>query len=178
MEVKGQLISSMGSGAPELQGGQESKLQAERVAALQERKQLLEALLSSRVGELRHVCLQEAVSRIHPSHMRAPTHTHTYAGAHTCIHTHAHTHTHACTHALMHTDTHTHTHTRSYAYTHTYTLLNTHTHAHVHTNGHWRHFPCISKLNSMLPQGGGVKRYLNLKTADEWEEMRIYGSFY
>ncbi|KAK0141690.1 Coiled-coil domain-containing protein 120 [Merluccius polli] len=60
MEVKGQLISSMGLGAPELQGGQESKLQAERVAALQERKQLLEALLSSRVGELRHVCLQEA----------------------------------------------------------------------------------------------------------------------
>ena len=50
----------------ELQGGPESKLQAERIAALQERKQLLEALLSSRVGELRHVCLQEAVSSIDP----------------------------------------------------------------------------------------------------------------
>ncbi|CAL8380027.1 unnamed protein product [Boreogadus saida] len=60
MEVKGQLISSMGLGAPELQGGPESKLQAERIASLQERKQLLEALLNSRVGELRHVCLQEA----------------------------------------------------------------------------------------------------------------------
>lgn len=32
------------------------------MAALQERKQALEALLSSRVGELKQVCLQEAVS--------------------------------------------------------------------------------------------------------------------
>lgn len=31
------------------------------MAALQERKQALEALLSSRVGELKQVCLQEAV---------------------------------------------------------------------------------------------------------------------
>ncbi|KAK5934512.1 hypothetical protein CgunFtcFv8_014906 [Champsocephalus gunnari] len=60
MEVKGHLITSMGLGAPDVQGCQDSKLRAERVAALQERKQALEALLSSRVGELKHVCLQEA----------------------------------------------------------------------------------------------------------------------
>ncbi|XP_034068074.1 coiled-coil domain-containing protein 120 isoform X2 [Gymnodraco acuticeps] len=60
MEVKGHLITSMGLGAPDVQGCQDSKLQAERVAALQERKQALEALLSSREGELKHVCLQEA----------------------------------------------------------------------------------------------------------------------
>ncbi|KAK6321618.1 hypothetical protein J4Q44_G00085940 [Coregonus suidteri] len=58
MEVKGRLITSMGVGAPD----QDSKLQAERISALQERKQLLEDLLSSRVGELRQVCLLEAVS--------------------------------------------------------------------------------------------------------------------
>lgn len=46
----------------DVQGCQDSKLQAERVAALQERKQALEALLSNRVGELKQVCLQEAVS--------------------------------------------------------------------------------------------------------------------
>lgn len=46
----------------EIQGCQDSKLQAERIAALQERKQALEALLKSRVGELKQVCLQEAVS--------------------------------------------------------------------------------------------------------------------
>lgn len=46
----------------DVQGCQDSKLQAERVAALQERKQALEALLNSRVGELKQVCLQEAVS--------------------------------------------------------------------------------------------------------------------
>lgn len=44
------------------QGCQDTKLQAERISALQERKQVLEALLSSRVGELRQVCLLEAVS--------------------------------------------------------------------------------------------------------------------
>ncbi|XP_037303832.1 coiled-coil domain-containing protein 120 isoform X2 [Pungitius pungitius] len=60
MEVKGHLITSMGLGAPDVGGCQDSKLQAERVAALQERKQALEALLNSRVGELKHVCLQEA----------------------------------------------------------------------------------------------------------------------
>ncbi|XP_056129062.1 coiled-coil domain-containing protein 120 [Lampris incognitus] len=60
MEVKGHLITSMGLGAPDLQGCQDSKLQAERVAALQERKQVLEALLNSRVGELKQVCLLEA----------------------------------------------------------------------------------------------------------------------
>lgn len=32
------------------------------MAALQERKEALEALLHNRVDELRHVCLQEAVS--------------------------------------------------------------------------------------------------------------------
>ncbi|XP_029006847.1 coiled-coil domain-containing protein 120 isoform X2 [Betta splendens] len=60
MEVKGHLITSMGLGSPDVQGSQDSKLQAERIAALQERKQALEALLHSRVGELKQVCLQEA----------------------------------------------------------------------------------------------------------------------
>ncbi|XP_072238904.1 coiled-coil domain-containing protein 120 isoform X2 [Leuresthes tenuis] len=60
MEVKGQLITSMGLGAPDVQGCQDSKLQAERITALQERKQALEALLNARVGELKQVCLQEA----------------------------------------------------------------------------------------------------------------------
>ncbi|XP_023254824.1 coiled-coil domain-containing protein 120-like isoform X2 [Seriola lalandi dorsalis] len=60
MEVKGHLITSMGLGAPDVQGSQDNKLQAERIAALQERKQALEALLSTRVGELKQVCLQEA----------------------------------------------------------------------------------------------------------------------
>lgn len=46
----------------DVQGCQDSKLQAERIAALQERKQALEALLNTRVGELKQVCLQEAVS--------------------------------------------------------------------------------------------------------------------
>ncbi|KAG7494139.1 hypothetical protein JOB18_024158 [Solea senegalensis] len=60
MEVKGHLITSMGLGAPDVQGSQENKLQAERIAVLQERKQALETLLSTRVGELKQVCLQEA----------------------------------------------------------------------------------------------------------------------
>ncbi|XP_007565680.1 coiled-coil domain-containing protein 120 isoform X2 [Poecilia formosa] len=60
MEVKGHLITSMGLGTPDVQGCQDSKLQAERIAALQERKQTLEALLNARVGELKQVCLQEA----------------------------------------------------------------------------------------------------------------------
>ncbi|XP_037535215.1 coiled-coil domain-containing protein 120 [Nematolebias whitei] len=59
MEVKGHLITSMGLGTPD-QGCQDSKLQAEKIAALQERKQTLEALLNARVGELKQVCLQEA----------------------------------------------------------------------------------------------------------------------
>uniref|UniRef100_A0A1A7YSV6 Coiled-coil domain containing 120 n=1 Tax=Iconisemion striatum TaxID=60296 RepID=A0A1A7YSV6_9TELE len=59
MEVKGHLITSMGLGTPDVQG-QDSKLQAERIAALQQRKQALEALLNARVGELKQVCLQEA----------------------------------------------------------------------------------------------------------------------
>ncbi|XP_026024615.1 coiled-coil domain-containing protein 120 isoform X1 [Astatotilapia calliptera] len=60
MEVKGHLITSMGLGAPDVQGCQDGKLQAERIASLQERKQALEALLNARVGELKQVCLQEA----------------------------------------------------------------------------------------------------------------------
>ncbi|KAL3977824.1 inactive phospholipase D5 [Sarotherodon galilaeus] len=43
-----------------VQGCQDGKLQAERIATLQERKQALEALLNARVGELKQVCLQEA----------------------------------------------------------------------------------------------------------------------
>lgn len=54
-------------------GCQDGKPQAERVAALQERKQVLEALLNSRVGELKQVCLQEAVSRCPFSVRTAPT---------------------------------------------------------------------------------------------------------
>lgn len=49
----------------DVQSCQDSKLQAERIAALQERKQTLEALLNARVGELKQVCLQEAVSSFH-----------------------------------------------------------------------------------------------------------------
>uniref|UniRef100_A0A1A8FPE1 Coiled-coil domain containing 120 n=2 Tax=Nothobranchius korthausae TaxID=1143690 RepID=A0A1A8FPE1_9TELE len=60
MEVKGHLITPMGLGTPDAQGCQDSKLQAERIAALQQRKQALEALLNARVGELKQVCLQEA----------------------------------------------------------------------------------------------------------------------
>ncbi|XP_034023184.1 coiled-coil domain-containing protein 120 isoform X2 [Thalassophryne amazonica] len=60
MEVKGHLITSMGLGAPDVEGCQDGKLQAERLAALQERRQALEALLSTRVGELKQICLQEA----------------------------------------------------------------------------------------------------------------------
>uniref|UniRef100_A0A3P9LBT0 Coiled-coil domain containing 120 n=1 Tax=Oryzias latipes TaxID=8090 RepID=A0A3P9LBT0_ORYLA len=44
----------------DVQGCQDGKLSADRIAALQERKRALEALLSSRVGELKQVCLQEA----------------------------------------------------------------------------------------------------------------------
>ncbi|XP_061148280.1 coiled-coil domain-containing protein 120 [Syngnathus typhle] len=61
MEVKGHLITSMGLvGAPDVQVSHDGKLQAERVAVLQERKQALEALLSTRVEELKLVCFQEA----------------------------------------------------------------------------------------------------------------------
>ncbi|XP_028303314.1 coiled-coil domain-containing protein 120 isoform X2 [Gouania willdenowi] len=60
MEVKGHLITSMGLGNPDVQGCQDGKLQCERITALQERKQALEVLLNARMGELRHVCLQEA----------------------------------------------------------------------------------------------------------------------
>ncbi|XP_077430414.1 coiled-coil domain-containing protein 120 [Vanacampus margaritifer] len=61
MEVKGHLITSMGLvGAPDVQVCHGGKLQAERVVALQERKQALEALLNTRVEELKLVCFQEA----------------------------------------------------------------------------------------------------------------------
>lgn len=60
MEVKAQLITSMGLGAPDVQDCQDSKLQAERLTTLQQKKQALEALLNSRVVELKQVCLQEA----------------------------------------------------------------------------------------------------------------------
>ncbi|XP_030634442.1 coiled-coil domain-containing protein 120 [Chanos chanos] len=60
MEFKGHMISTMGLGSPDLQDCQDSKLQAERISELQERKQSLQSLLSSRLGELRQVCLQEA----------------------------------------------------------------------------------------------------------------------
>lgn len=45
----------------DVQGCQDSKLQAERISELQERKQSLQSLLISRLGELRQVCLLEAV---------------------------------------------------------------------------------------------------------------------
>ncbi|XP_072308054.1 coiled-coil domain-containing protein 120 isoform X2 [Eucyclogobius newberryi] len=60
MEVKGQLITSMGLGAPDVQGCQDGKLQVEKLSTLQQKKQALEALLNNRVGELKQVCLQEA----------------------------------------------------------------------------------------------------------------------
>lgn len=60
MEVKGRVITAMGLGSPDVQGCQDSKLQAERVSELQERKQSLQSLLNSRLGELRQVCLLEA----------------------------------------------------------------------------------------------------------------------
>ncbi|XP_055039771.2 coiled-coil domain-containing protein 120 isoform X2 [Misgurnus anguillicaudatus] len=60
MEVRGHLITAMGLGAPDVQGCQDSKLQAERISELQERKQSLQSLLNSRLNELRQVCLHEA----------------------------------------------------------------------------------------------------------------------
>ncbi|XP_051956883.1 coiled-coil domain-containing protein 120-like [Xyrauchen texanus] len=60
MEVKCRLITAMGLGTPDVQGCQDSKLQAERISELHERKQNLQSLLNSRLGELRQVCLQEA----------------------------------------------------------------------------------------------------------------------
>ncbi|XP_007245887.2 coiled-coil domain-containing protein 120 [Astyanax mexicanus] len=55
MEVKGHLITG-----PELQGCMDSKQQAERMVELQERRRGLQALLSTRLAELRRVCMQEA----------------------------------------------------------------------------------------------------------------------
>jgi len=241
----------------ELRGGQEAKLQAERVVVLHERKRLLEALLSSRVGELRHVCLQEAVRSIDPvsrwnnathMHIHMHAHMHAQAGTHTCTHTHthirtqhmhthmhahmhahmhsqmqhthmdghthtqAHTHTHTCKHTFtythahthartcMHTQTCTHTcthmHTQTHMHTcrhtntcrHTCTHARTHTHAHTHTHMHtYTHthtcrrgigdtgYSLVNWNACKFAEGGGVKRCLNLKAVDEWEEMRING---
>ncbi|KAB5567185.1 hypothetical protein PHYPO_G00229880 [Pangasianodon hypophthalmus] len=55
MEVKGHLITG-----PELQGSTDTKQRAERMVELQERRRSLQALLSTRLAELRRVCLQEA----------------------------------------------------------------------------------------------------------------------
>nr|XP_055039771.1 coiled-coil domain-containing protein 120 isoform X2 [Misgurnus anguillicaudatus] len=60
MEVRGHLITAMGLGAPDVQGCQDSKLHADRISELQERKQSLQSLLNSRLNELRQVCLHEA----------------------------------------------------------------------------------------------------------------------
>ncbi|XP_031423747.1 coiled-coil domain-containing protein 120 isoform X2 [Clupea harengus] len=57
MDVRRHVVSTMGLGAPDSQDG---KLQTERVCELQERKQSLQAALTSRMGELRRVCLLEA----------------------------------------------------------------------------------------------------------------------
>lgn len=55
MEVKAHLITG-----PELQGSTDTKQRAERMVELQERRRSLQALLSTRLAELRRVCLQEA----------------------------------------------------------------------------------------------------------------------
>ncbi|XP_028820757.1 coiled-coil domain-containing protein 120-like [Denticeps clupeoides] len=55
MEVKGHLITG-----PDLQGCQDNKQRAERMSELQERRRSLQALLNTRLAELRRVCLQEA----------------------------------------------------------------------------------------------------------------------
>lgn len=61
------MIATFSAGSCEMccadaQVRHDGKLQAERVAALQERKRALEALLHTRVEELKLVCFQEAVS--------------------------------------------------------------------------------------------------------------------
>lgn len=55
MEVKGDLITNH-----DLHTGHESKQRAERISELQERRRSLQSLLSSRLSELRRLCLQEA----------------------------------------------------------------------------------------------------------------------
>ncbi|KAI7797948.1 coiled-coil domain-containing protein 120 isoform X1 [Triplophysa rosa] len=57
MEVKSHLISQ---GGPELQVSMDSKQRAERMVELQERRRSLQSLLSTRLAELKRVCLQEA----------------------------------------------------------------------------------------------------------------------
>ncbi|KAK3536944.1 hypothetical protein QTP86_027141, partial [Hemibagrus guttatus] len=60
MEIKEHWVTTMGLGVPEFEDGQNSKLQAKRIYDLQEKKQSLQTLLSSRQKELRQVCLLEA----------------------------------------------------------------------------------------------------------------------
>ncbi|XP_075994528.1 uncharacterized protein LOC142989046 [Genypterus blacodes] len=55
MEVKGQIIS-----APDPLSGPDRKQKAERKTELQERRRSLQVLLSTRLTELRRICLQEA----------------------------------------------------------------------------------------------------------------------
>ncbi|XP_076860150.1 coiled-coil domain-containing protein 120 [Brachyhypopomus gauderio] len=55
MEVKGHLIFG-----PDVQSSMDSKHAAERMVELQERRRSLQALLSTRLAELKRVCLQEA----------------------------------------------------------------------------------------------------------------------
>lgn len=55
MEVKAHLITG-----PELQGSTDTKQRAERMVELQERRRSLQALLGTRLAELKRVCLQEA----------------------------------------------------------------------------------------------------------------------
>ncbi|XP_076125380.1 coiled-coil domain-containing protein 120 [Alosa pseudoharengus] len=57
MDDRGHVVSAMGLGAPDFQDG---VLRTERVCELQGRKQMLQNVLSSRLGELRRVCLLEA----------------------------------------------------------------------------------------------------------------------
>ncbi|XP_058229887.1 coiled-coil domain-containing protein 120 isoform X2 [Hemibagrus wyckioides] len=60
MEIKEHWVTTMGLGMPEFEDCQNSKLQAKRIYDLQEKKQSLQTLLSSRQKELRQVCLLEA----------------------------------------------------------------------------------------------------------------------
>lgn len=57
----------------DLQGSTDTKQRAERMVELQERRRSLQALLGTRLAELRRVCLQEAVSVLH-TQTRAHTH--------------------------------------------------------------------------------------------------------
>ncbi|XP_047664039.1 coiled-coil domain-containing protein 120 isoform X2 [Tachysurus fulvidraco] len=60
MVIKEVWVTTMGLGVPEFEDCQNSKLQAKKIYDLQEKKQSLQTLLSSRQKELRQVCLLEA----------------------------------------------------------------------------------------------------------------------